>query len=98
MLHLWLQKKLKNLTNDNLHMNKTLEKLYALRSQMSAADLPLDAIDEKIRVEEEKASSWKKDLDEITSTMKTFIQPIYKNGEMIQWYCAQNSRKQSYQR
>ena len=57
-------------------MNKTLEKLYALRSQMSAADLPLDAIDEKIRVEEEKASSWKRDLDEIQSTMKTFIQPI----------------------
>ena len=48
---------MKNLTNDNPHMNKTLEKLYALRSQMSAAELPLDAIDEKIRVEEEKASS-----------------------------------------
>ena len=62
-------------------MNKTLEKLYALRSQMSAAELPLDAIDEKIRVEEEKASSWKKDLDEITSTMKTFIQPIIKKWE-----------------
>ena len=57
-------------------MNKTLEKLYALRSQMSAADLPLDAIDEKISVEEEKASSWKRDLDEIKSTIKTFIQPI----------------------
>ena len=62
-------------------MNKTLEKLYALRSQMSAAELPLDAIDEKIRVEEEKVSSWKRDLDEITSTMKTFIQPIIKKWE-----------------
>ena len=59
-------------------MNKTLDKLYALRSQMSAAELPLDAIDEKIRLEEEKEFSWKKDLDDIQSTMKTFIQPIIK--------------------
>ncbi len=59
-------------------MDKTLEKLYALRAQMSAADLPLDAIDEKIRVEEEKATSWQKDLDEIASSVKTFVQPIIK--------------------
>lgn len=59
-------------------MDKTLEKLYALRDQMSAADLPLDAIDEKIRVEEEKATSWQKDLDEIASSVKTFVQPIIK--------------------
>lgn len=59
-------------------MNKILDKLYALRTQMSAADLPLDAIDEKIRIEEEKESSWKKDLEDISSTMKTFIQPIVK--------------------
>ena len=59
-------------------MDKTLEKLYALRTQMSAADLPLDAIDEKIRFEEEKATSWQKDLDEISSSVKTFVQPIIK--------------------
>ena len=63
-------------------MNKKLEKLYALRAQMSAADLPLDAIDEKIRIEEDKESSWKKDLDEITTTIKTFIQPILKKWEI----------------
>lgn len=57
-------------------MDNSLERLYALRAQMIAADLPLDAIDEKIRIEEEKVSSWKNDLDEISSTMKTFIQPI----------------------
>lgn len=59
-------------------MNRTLEKLYALRAQMIAADLPLDAIDEKIRVEEEKATSWKRDMEEISSTMKNVILPIIK--------------------
>ncbi len=59
-------------------MDKTIEKLYALRAQMIAADLPLDAIDEKIRIEEEKATSWQKDLDEISSSIKTFVQPIIK--------------------
>lgn len=57
-------------------MDKALEKLYSLRAQMCAADLPLDAIDEKIRTEEEKATSWQKDLDEISSAVRTFIQPI----------------------
>ena len=59
-------------------MDKTIEKLYAVRAQMIAADLPLDAIDEKIRIEEEKATSWQKDLDEISSSIKTFVQPIIK--------------------
>lgn len=57
-------------------MDKALERLYSLRAQMLAADLPLDAIDEKIRTEEEKATSWQRDLDEISSSVKTFIQPI----------------------
>lgn len=59
-------------------MDNTIEKLYALRAQMSAADLPLDAIDEKIRIAEEKASSWQRDLDEISSSLRAFIQPIIK--------------------
>ena len=59
-------------------MDNTLEKLYALRAQMSAAELPLDAIDEKIRIEEDKVTSWKQDLDEISSSVRTFIQPIIK--------------------
>lgn len=50
-------------------MDKTLERLYSLRAQMLAADLPLDAIDEKIRTEEEKATSWQRDLDEISSSI-----------------------------
>ena len=59
-------------------MDNKIEKLYALRAQMSAADLPLEAIDEKIRIAEEEASSWQRDLDEISSSIKTFIQPIIK--------------------
>lgn len=59
-------------------MDNNIEKLYALRAQMSAAELPLEAIDEKIRIAEEEASSWQRDLDEISSSIKTFIQPIIK--------------------
>lgn len=57
-------------------MNNTLETLYALRAQMSAADLPLDAIDRRIHDEEEKASLWKKDMEEVSTSLKAFVQPI----------------------
>lgn len=58
-------------------LNK-IEKLYALRAQMIAADLPLEAIDEKIRIAEEEASTWQRDLDGISFSIKSFIQPIIK--------------------